>query len=72
MSLGELVSPCIVDLSFRVDTLDGVMLVSAVDLTAGRGASFGQIGLGQPCVDYADLELDDLYAALEYGLAPPQ
>jgi hypothetical protein len=50
LSLGALVLLCIVDLSSRIETLDGVMLVSAVDLTAGLGASFGHVGTGQPCV----------------------
>jgi hypothetical protein len=41
---------CLVDLSTRIETLDGVALVSAVDLMARRGATLSHVGLGQPCV----------------------
>jgi hypothetical protein len=50
LSLGALAALCLVDLSTRIETLDGVALVSAVDLMAGRGATLSHVGLGQPCV----------------------
>lgn len=51
LSLGALVCVCLTDLAHRLDgQLDGVVLVSATDLTEGLGATTDHSGTGQPCV----------------------
>ncbi len=46
-----LVCVCLTDLAHRLDgQLDGVVLVSATDLTEGLGATTDHSGTGQPCV----------------------
>ena len=51
LSLGALVCVCLTDLAHRLDgQLDGVVLVSATDLTEGLGATTDHSSTGQPCV----------------------